>query len=756
MRYKALLKQIPILLSLFIFLPIKSQVKGHLIDAFNYNPIIGASVFAKDSGLNFNYVDTTDKNGNFHIKAIPDSIKEIKISFTGYDTLLIDTITSSDLGTLLIYPKNNVLEEIVVAADRRKQDSSTETIYLNDSIRKSASNAVAMIGNLQGFKVDWITEKINIGGELDVPILVNEREVTMKYARSLNPKRIKLLQILRHPPGKYSDYPAIINIELFENYEGWDISAKTTGRLSLKNKHSNSENIQVDGTLTKNNWNAYVSSSYGRSRQYQAESFLTEISGNELQESKPIDISAPNKSQLSSTGSITLGTDHRFNSSHTVSLQASLDHSKFDGYSYFDMIVPEGQRINRNDYNSDNLVSGLFYRGKFGGNFKLTSLLLYNYYKIKETRNLTFLSDHDESMIKGKKDYVNFNVDGAYTFSKKWDATLSYDYILRKYHSSENASTYFISNESRNNIEGTVSYSKSNKFDIRVGLNMLLISTSGQDTTSHNLSWIPRLNLYWKPFRQLSLTMIYRNYTDYPNLDQLSTSSWQITPNILQTGNPYLRSRIMHYASAKLNLFRYLSLEYLFRYSKDDIVEWYEFISDDMLKKTFINCNYLFQYIGFSIDKELGYGINLNYVGSYQWTKRWMGNHKNRGRVWYSDLTLTWSPTNMPMSILVEYFLRHDKEPLPQGEIYSQGETLELGINYSFLNRRLPISLVFNFPVSLLSKTTYTKINIPGFRDETYRDNRINSFAISLNIRFNLGKGKVNKEYNSYYLDKEK
>ncbi len=35
------------------------------------------------------------------------------------------------------------------------------------------------------------------------------------------------VEIMRYPAGKYSDYPVVLNIELADDYKGWDVSTFT-------------------------------------------------------------------------------------------------------------------------------------------------------------------------------------------------------------------------------------------------------------------------------------------------------------------------------------------------------------------------------------------------------------------------------------------------------------------------------------------------------------------------------------------------
>lgn len=68
----------------------------------------------------------------------------------------------------------------------------------------------------------------------------------------------------------------------------------------------------------------------------------------------------------------------------------------------------------------------------------------------------------------------------------------------------------------------------------------------------------------------------------------------------------------------------------------------------------------------------------------------------------------------------------------------------------------MPVSIQIGFPTNLLSKQTYTKINIPGYKSALYGDDRFYSYMFRINIRYNIGKGKVTKQRNAVVTDSEK
>lgn len=744
-----------LVLALVSALSCMADITGQTVDSTDRSPVIGASVAALSGDSIFLAGVSTDIDGKFVIAGDFKHVRHLRITGVGYDSLLIKDISASDLGVISLNPKSHRLGAVTVTAEARPQTATTETIFLTDSIRALASNAALMLGKLPGIKVDWFTEDISIGKDQNVPIIVNGRKVGMQYAKSINPKRIKSIEIQHYPPGEYADVPTLINLVLFDNYVGWDVAANVNNVTRLRNKHMNWQTAATDLTFSSRNWTTYISAQYKRVQNYDGSAFKREIEGVSVEESAPININHPNIRENADRYSLSAGVDRKLGQNHILSFQTWLDGDDTERKERYELL-PKGNQLNTDRYNSLNSVTGLFYRGKLMKKLSVWSSLSYNYYDIDEKRRFVEAQTNSDTHTLGRKDYTYFHAMARYEISNKWNATVTYNNTWRKYRNRETESQEtFTSYENRNKVSASVTFSPSNSLSLFAGLEMLSISNRQNGARDSHTSWLPRIQGYWKPFRQARLTFFYFNEVFFPNLDMLSPVSWNISANMIQTGNPALKSRTMHYAQAQLTLFDFLTFIYMYQISNNEITEWYEMAAPDKVRRTFINCDYLHQYIGFTIDKNLGKGFNIFYMANWQPYKRSLGDISRHGRTLYSDLTATWTLANN-LSLRCMFFLRHDKEPLPQGIRYRQEEVLQFGASYPFLKGKMPVSIQIGFPTNLLSKQTYTKINIPGYKSALYGDAPFYSYMFRINIRYNIGKGKVTKQRNAVVTDSEK
>ncbi len=750
------MRSIILLICLSVVLHCLPAIRGTVVDATDHSPIAGATIVVLDGDSSVIVSTMSDTDGVFSISDTIPQAKVVRISSVGYDPLVLLGFPAPDMGYVALSPSSNELSTVTVTADRRSFDATTETIYLTDSIRASAPNAAMMIGNLPGLKVDWNTEEISIGSDHNIPVIVNGRNMGAQYARSINPKRIKLIQIQRYPPGEFSNVPVLVNIVLFEDYIGWDVALRASGYTSLRKKPANSKSAAADFTFTTRDWSLYLSGSYRRDLWKEATSFVNEVTGQETEKSEPEDYRNPNDSKLSNAGSFSVGADRRFGDRHVLSLQTWFDHTDADREVHYDMYGGGIQR-NRNDYSYDNSITGLFYRGSFMDRLFLVSSIQYNYYGIDERRIFSDGSRETPTRTDGHKDYIFFSTVAAWKFSDKWVGQIDYSYTWRKYRSRElDSSDTFRSGEERNKIRLLASFFPRREFNIIAGAEMLA-TTDRQDGISRSrTSVMPWLQLMWRPSRFMRLNLNYQNWIDYPNLDQLSSSEWQVSKYVIQTGNPALKSRIVNYLMPSVTFLDFITIQYMFRKSDNDIIEWYDMPEDGIVRKTFTNCSYTHQVASIFVDRYLSKSVRLQFSGYYQWYRRWADGFSNSGRTWEGELTLTWKLGEKRPALEAEYLIRHDREPLPQGISDHQQEFLKFSYNQVFCKGRLPVTATLYLPVALIDKTDFTRISIPGFFSETRSDYRTQNFTVSLSVRFNAGNGKVKKLGNNYEITSEK
>lgn len=654
------------------------------------------------------------------------------------------------------------LKDVVVVADMVSRNASKETIFITDSLRKGTVSAIQLLAKLPGITTDWGTDEVNVGKDKNVPIVINGKEVKREYAISLNPKRIKKVEIMRYPAGKYSDYPVVLNIELADDYKGWDVSTFTRNLYSFRNKHSNREAIGTSFTYTLPKVNLYGSLSFNHRQNYDVSGYEYSSMSDLMIKSEAADYKKPNISTRNNMGSFSLGADYRLSNNQILSAQAWIERKgtkQNDSFSVFNN--DKFYELNSlDDFKTDDYTIGLFYKGKFANHLNLSSELIYNRYDIHEDRIYSEKDNIVLSPYKGNKNYWRYYLSANYYLGNKVSLWADYTQIWKDYSNSDRNENIVLYNskETRSKLMGAISYQPFRNFNALLGSHLLTVKDENQQTavSEKHTSWMPLFKGYWKPVKWMYLQYNYFCDVEYPNLDQLSTVRWQVNDVLWHRGNSELKPRIMHYSEITVNFVNIVKIDYMYKQSKDEIIDYYQH-EEDKTYQTQANCNYSHNYLGMEGDYNLGNGVELSFVANYQWYHRYMKDDtKHFGRTWYLDTQLLWNVPNTKLSFMASYFLRHDKLPLLQGKQYDEEEKLFVGTSYSLLKGKLPISLEVSIPTSMISKKTYTKVSLPNFAYQIYGDNRVNAFVALISVKYSLGKGKTTKLNNSKNLDMEK
>lgn len=588
------------------------------------------------------------------------------------------------------------LKDVVVVADMVSRNASKETIFITDSLRKGTVSAIQLLAKLPGITTDWGTDEVNVGKDKNVPIVINGKEVKREYAISLNPKRIKKVEIMRYPAGKYSDYPVVLNIELADDYKGWDVSTFTRNLYSFRNKHSNREAIGTSFTYTLPKVNLYGSLSFNHRQNYDVSGYEYSSMSDLMIKSEAADYKKPNISTRNNMGSFSLGADYRLSNNQILSAQAWIERKgtkQNDSFSVFNN--DKFYELNSlDDFKTDDYTIGLFYKGKFANHLNLSSELIYNRYDIHEDRIYSEKDNIVLSPYKGNKNYWRYYLSANYYLGNKVSLWADYTQIWKDYSNSDRNENIVLYNskETRSKLMGAISYQPFRNFNALLGSHLLTVKDENQQTavSEKHTSWMPLFKGYWKPVKWMYLQYNYFCDVEYPNLDQLSTVRWQVNDVLWHRGNSELKPRIMHYSEITVNFVNIVKIDYMYKQSKDEIIDYYQH-EEDKTYQTQANCNYRHNYLGMEGDYNLGNGVELSFVANYQWYHRYMKDDtKHFGRTWYLDTQLLWNVPNTKLSFMASYFLRHDKLPLLQGKQYDEEEKLFVGTSYSLLKVSCP------------------------------------------------------------------
>lgn len=729
---------------------------GRVLDKEN-NPIAGVfCVLIGQSDSAYIVGATTNSDGYFELKVNEDRECILQMSFIGFEKISI-VCRPGNLGDFILNENAGLLEEVVVKGDSRHKDAITETFFLTDSLRNSSKNSLQLLDKLPGISVDWASDAVKIGEYRDVPIMLNGREVGKELVQNLNPQRIKKIELYRFPKGKYGDMPIVLNYITYDNYLGYDLGVQSKGLVSFRTPNSHSENIGANFIYTLDKWNIYSDFNVSNKKMYSATSY-SYLYKNEVAEATAMeDFRHPNNNNTNKSFNVSLGADYKIATKHTISIQSWFDGGKYDSFESYQ--TPENMLLseNSNNYRNINSTSGLFYRGDITDRFIITSDLTYNYYNVNENRayeNVDKLTQLDYS---GRKDYWRYNANAYNIWNNILTSNVGYTYTDKSYINKDTNTDkeLFRSLEKRHDIYASLMINPHQKVSLAIGGNVLFVHRDNGIDSDNRYSWMPSAKLHWQALKNLSVTGNYFCNNEYPNLDQLSTVTYNKNKILMYRGNPDLKERVMHYMEWRINVPKIIEFTYMLKHSANDMTPWY-FMENDYVIETLVGSKYLHQYIGLSGDYNIGQKFQVNFTANYQWYGRQgSDNIWHRGRTWYLDAMATYQMTSH-LYLMAAYFLRHDKHPLLQGEEYGQEETLMLGLMSPLCKGKLSLSVNFAIPTSLVSKRTYYDITVPDFKFTSWEDQKVNNALVQVSLRYNFSIGHASRLNNENRSESEK
>lgn len=213
--------------------PHQKMIYGYVLDKHSNEPLPGVTILIS------NKADATevealsaDTLGYFQYN-LAFSNQDYTLTFRclGYQSLDIiiqpRDSASIDLGSILLAPGQNQLDEIIVRhTPARPQDAFGKTIYaIHEKVQQTSFTGLDVLRQLPGVSVD-LAQQIRVEGSSKVLILVDGQERDVSFLQQLPVSLIRQVEIIHQPSGKFEGIiDKVIAVKLKENPEsGWSAS----------------------------------------------------------------------------------------------------------------------------------------------------------------------------------------------------------------------------------------------------------------------------------------------------------------------------------------------------------------------------------------------------------------------------------------------------------------------------------------------------------------------------------------------------
>lgn len=746
----------------------KHIYEGTIIDSLSRIPLEYATVTLLDKQGKQLSIGVSNESGKFRLKA-SSIAKSVRISFTGYETKIVDA-GKSDFGTIYIVHDEQLLSEMTIMGLTTQHLVDRNSYLITDNMREKASNAQELLDQIHGVRFDKLSNSIKVGNESSVLLLVDGVQQNNLYIKNLPPSRIHRVEVVTEPTGRYlsEGYTAIINFILKEDYEGYDINIRNFTMAGLA--HSNSEDWLMNNqpgiglTFTKKKINLFANYTHARIRMNMPvwkESILPDY-----MEMYPVkeDVENANNHYRYGANYVGGGINYLLDPKHSISFQGdySYQNTQEESQLNYNVLYPKTnvwgkENTLRIDGNRDkDYVATVFYKGEIGQRLKIYSDFTYNYYS-NDVDNL--YQDNDNinagNAYKESKNYTKFNIEGEYTFSPKLSLNLGYINVWRKYISRSDYGVDIINlyyNEWRNQTFGYLNYNANDKLAIKAGLNIEYIRTYSE---TKNNAWgiLPYFQLNYKANRNMNVNLSYLTNIDYPTLYQLSPLTTYINSFTRQSGNPELRSAIRHTVSAKLTLWDRLTVRPMFRFAPKYISEVYTSnMWTDGVFSSFDNINVKQYAIQVIYDQPLGDYFKLRNTLTYYDNKVRKKDTKNSYNGFMFDSEIEYFNPKWNLGLQVGYYRDIDKKAMLQGYQMTDLDSWLITVNKQFWKKRASLMISYFPPITWGIRDNLRKEIETSFYSEKYVQNLKpyrNMLMVRFNLRFNSGHIKKDNKQSS-------
>lgn len=746
------------------------QYRGKVCDAESGQPLVGATVQLFSRRNVFISGALTDADGHFSVQAKGDSVARVTVTYIGYTRFTRQEAGKlpTELGTVMLRA-GQTLADVNVTGHMKKQSLDTDQYLVTDSLRRGTMTAAQLLAKLPGVRRDWITDELQINGETDIVLLVNDVEKPQSYIREMTPKRIAYIDVTYRPGGKYAGHAVLVNLRLKDDYVGWDFTPQTRDVYFFNNKNGGFITFSAPFTYSVNRWNFFVSPGYRNEHRKNASGIETEYGDAYKKKSLgSVDLAHPNDLFYFYNPFVSAGADYRIAKGHTLSLQVEGDWTPVKHRTIYDLertdsgVTDRASQMTLDNYRTNEYNVGLFYSGQVR-KLSLRSELSYNNYTVSEDRlySETGLADN-VNLTHGRKHYVRYFVSANFPFAKRWNFYIDYSLMWRKYINTDRTTNenIYTSINNRNRIGAMLSYQPVDNFSLRVGMGWNNVADRNSLGPVNHTTWEPGGWLFWKPFNILTLRVNYTCQTTYPNLDQLSTNQYRIDRWLVHQGNPFLKQTVQHQIYSTLSLDKWFTLYQRTLLTRDGIYSIYSKGDDGVFTESNFNANMYRFVFGISGQYQLLKNLTLNEDVNY-----FMEKLRNNaygcdvsGHGFFVRSELNYLLQKPKLNLRAMYIYIYNKDAVFQGERLWGLHTVMFTAAHTFCKGRLPVALNLALPIDNMNAKRHTASLTEGYSTKRfYTDVNNTGMGIMLVVKYNLSKGKeTRKSYNSFNNDTEK
>jgi len=615
------------------------NITGILKDENSKEPISYATISIV-SGDEVITGDMSDDKGKFTVKNIPLQKVDVIIEYIGFKTYttsisLNEETKKIDLGTIVLQPDAELLEGIVIQAERSvtEQLVDRKVIHVGKDLSTAGATASEIMNNIPSVNIDQ-DGNISMRGNENVRILIDGKPTQMDpktLLKQIPSNAIEKIELITNPSAKYNPegMSGMINIVLKKNMQD-GFNGSYNGNITFGRVPKYNQNIDLN--YRKGKFNFFGNYGYTDHKGYN-NGEITQLDDFSVQ---AFDIVNHNK-----TNSFKAGFDFYANEKNTFSFYTNQTFSKGNGTvdnAIFYPTMPSFYQTDR--YNGDDKTH--VYNAAFKRKFSKTGQVLdfevnYNTTKQKQSGHFAIV-ENDLSKYNDNSDNevtaLQSNLDYVHPFGENSKLEVGAEY--RK---TSIDNTYRTTNVIANNTDFTYDVdiasayatfgSKIGKWGYQIGARLekykvkadYSIANVKDKFSDDYLTVYPTAFLSYSPTSTDFLQLSASRRVDRPNVWQTRPIRDYSTPRVTQIGNPELKPQFTN--SLEFNYTKILGVKGSLSFGT------YYRVINDPIERTFsvdtssveaIEENKIIMSYG-NFDQSKAYGAEIS--ANYKITKWW-------------------------------------------------------------------------------------------------------------------------------------
>lgn len=679
------------------------------------------------------------------------------------DTINLTIKTSHEfIGIIKLKPLEESIGEVTVKGEAKRNLLDKNEYIVTSKMKTGAANTKDVLSKVEGVTYDRYNNSIKVDNESNIIMLVNGLEKDQTYIQNLAPERLKKVQVIRDPGGRYAleGYSAVINIILRDDYKGWELYNENQFITDPDNKVQNFFPINLlSGSLnyTYNKINVYGKYDYNVFKfKLNGESTIEYDNGLRIEKGRESD--SPNLYYKDKNNRLTFGLDYFINPKHTLSFESRIN-GDFGGSDigksrYHVTELFGGQEINtfaseNINTNSQNKHSHTLYyktiiNKKNTLNFDFTYSSSKNDYTNKYFQNGNLLyTQNGISDNQNTKLYAEFEHD----FNEKSSIKTGYGNTFKQnINTFGEEKTKFTLKELRHKLYAYYSLNINRFLGVKLGLAGEASTPEVEGKKRNYFIYQPYADIKIKPLKVLDIRLKYRSSSNYPSVNEANPDTIVINERSRRIGNPELDPDVRHRISATISILKGLaSVEPYYRFSNKYITQTGTLTNTGIFEYTYNNSG-KFQEPGIKASLTIPFGKNLIWQSNANFFKSSIvykeKENKIKGRTMNSNLIYMNHKHKITTGIIYQKNLR--KYLTAQG--YNIGNNDYWGVMYqqAFFKERLNVMLFYMLPIEFdmnFEQGSYIKTD--EYIETISQDISDLKNMLMLRITFRLNKGKA-------------